>query len=555
MGRILKKCSKLLKKIDIFGVPTKIKFFDEEEFQTIYGAFLTIILVGLLAYKTITLIFDTITLKTFTYMVDTNPEFNEPLELNNFTLYVCPTNHLNIDLFTFSKIVNLNNKNAFSNYPEQCSLNWLESILNITNNCYCYNLSNHILTDSTAFQNLSLSTTTIKVNQNTTKSQDTEIDENDSDYNLCLFYRQDYVTTNDYIHPLQSREKMNCFSAVNKREISIDFYFEKISIRRENDFTLKFMGEKEVNFDTFRINDISITNSFSNNLSNNSNLGLKIQFYHSGWLKIYTFNGFDGDQFFSTLGGFYEILTWLFSLIGNFVNDKVRVCYIRKKLTNKQEDETLEGFEIYKQRTTHFKIELENMKKEQTPVNIVETSLNSRKSEIENNSKSIPKSSNKEEEVIQESNISINKNSNINNNSKENFKIIPKIADNLKKQHQKTLLTIKKKENEEKKKKFNRVEQFETYMDLNNLYKLVKEVKLLEVLCLSSTKGFLFFNALKNEIDLELLEEKMQEFASSDIDSETGKKNNFDKKVTIIKECLVFNQPKLKTVNSLIKST
>ena len=106
-----------------------------------------------------------------------------------------------------------------------------------------------------------------------------------------------------------------------------------------------------------------------------------------------------------------------------------------------------------------------------------------------------------------------------------------------------------------KKKKFNRVDQFETYMDLNNLYKLVKEVKLLEVLCLSSTKGFLFFNALKNEIDLELLEEKMQEFASSDIDSETGKKNNFDKKVTIIKECLVFNQPKLKTVNSLIKST
>ncbi len=162
-------------------------------------------------------------------MVDTNPEFNEPLELNNFTLYVCPTNHLNINLFTFSKIVNLNNKNAISNYPEQCSLNWLESILNITGNCYCYNLSNHILTDSTSFQNLSLSTTTIKVNQNTTKSQDTEIDENDSDYNLCLFYRQDYVTTNDYIHPLQSKEKMNCFSAVNKREISIDFYFEKIS--------------------------------------------------------------------------------------------------------------------------------------------------------------------------------------------------------------------------------------------------------------------------------------------------------------------------------------
>ena len=136
MGRILKKCSKLLKKIDIFGVPTKIKFFNEEEFQTIYGAFLTIILVGLLAYKTITLIFDAITLKTFTYMVDTNPEFNEPLELNNFTLYVCPTNHLNINLFTFSKIVNLNNKNAISNYPEQCSLNWLESILNITGNCY-----------------------------------------------------------------------------------------------------------------------------------------------------------------------------------------------------------------------------------------------------------------------------------------------------------------------------------------------------------------------------------------------------------------------------------
>ena len=554
MGHCWKKFHSLFKKIDIFGVPTKIRFYGEDVFQTIYGSILTLILVGILATKTLTMLFDTLTLNTFSYSLDTTPDLENKILVDNFTLVICPAENKNPYFFTYSSLLNLNGLSTKIYEPTKCSLAALNSVFDGAEpTCYCYDITNNTLKDSTNLLNLTLSIAKIGINTTTPPSTLDVIEDQpikSTDYDLCFFYRQNFVDTNDYISPVKSREKMKCFTGINEREIYVDFLLDNIQIKRENTFAMLLQGKDNDNFNTTIVSDIIVDNSAAKVLTNNPNLGIQFAFYHSGWQKVYTFNGFDSDEFLSTLGGFYEIVIWLFTFIGNFLNEKIMNCYLKRKLMNRIEESALDGFEFYLHKTKLMK-ELDKIKIEQVPGNLNDTSIPS-KTENEN-------LKSQKNEGGQKSNVSssINNISTVNNSSKEPIKIIPKIAEQLKK-NQATLIHVHQVEKNiiEKKKHFQPVKQFEDYLDLVNLYQLIKEVKLLEIMCLSVTNGFLFFNALKCEMSLNQLDQKISElFSKETLENESEKvSNSYEKRISLVKECLIINKPKLKTLNSLIQS-
>ena len=555
MGHFWKKVHSLFKKIDIFAVPTKVRCFNDDQFQTIYGSFLTITLVGILATKTLTMLFDSLTLNTFSYSIDTTPDLENNILVDNFTLVVCPAANNNPFYFTYSPLLNLNGLSSKLYEPYKCSLTALNSIFDGAEPfCYCYDLMNNTLKDSTNVLNLTVSMARIGINTTTPPSTLDEMIDNEpiksTDYDLCFFYQQKFVDTKDYINPVKSRDKMKCFTGINEREIYVDFFFDNIQIKRENTFAMLLQGKDNDNFNITRVSDIKVDNSAAKVLTNNPNLGIQFAFYHSGWQTVYTFNGFDSDEFFSTLGGFYEIVIWLFTFIGNFLNEKIKNCYLRRKLMNRIEENALDGFEFYFHKTK-IKKELEKIKLEQVPCNLNDTSIPS-KSENEN-------LRSQKNEGGQKSNVSSSNNniSTVNNTSKEPIKIIPKITEQLKK-NQATLIHVHQVEKNiiEKKKHFHPVKQFEEYLDLVKLYQLIKEVKLLEIMCLNVTNGFLFFNALKCEMNLNQLDQKISElFSKETLENESEKvSNSYEKRISLVKECLIINKPKLKTLNSLIQS-
>ena len=53
----MRKLKQFIKRLDAFSIPTKVKLYDNEEFSSITGAILTIILSILLIYRTISLIY------------------------------------------------------------------------------------------------------------------------------------------------------------------------------------------------------------------------------------------------------------------------------------------------------------------------------------------------------------------------------------------------------------------------------------------------------------------------------------------------------------------
>jgi hypothetical protein len=288
------------------------------------------------------------------------------------------------------------------------------------------------------------------------------------------------------------------------------------------------MGRKDINTESLVINEIK---SESNLLTLSSKRGkITVVFSHSGWCKTYIFNGFDIDKLFSVLGGYYELLIWLFTLLGNFINENIMRKYIRKKIVLDVEEKIIEEFQRFK-KTKEIIEDLEQINKEKAPINL-------------NNAFSINNSSDKITFEKVKSNIIGNFQSINLSHSSHQGDISSAYGKNY--SHRFDNVSIKSKN------KFNALKQFDKYLDLSCIYKLVKEVKLLELMCLKRENGFLFYNCLDGEININLLESTTKEYLLKDI-FDLNKKETFNEKMKIIMNCLVINK-KLETLNSKIQS-
>ena len=522
----IRKFKQFIKRLDAFSIPTKVKLYDNEEFSSITGGILTIILSILLIYRTISLIYSMLIMENFDYIITNDSSFNEPMNLTNYTITICPNSYNNPYLFNYSEVININNNSNAKIQPYTC----IFSSFNIP--CTCYDLSNHSITDSLSILNSTKSQFNIAVNET---EYDLIINGNsnyslleDNTLDICIFYNQSFVSPSHYYEPIKQRMKVHCFNVLNINDYKMEFVFDKVKIQRDNAVTHFLMGRKDINTESLVINEIK---SESNLLTLSSKRGkITVVFSHSGWCKTYIFNGFDIDKLFSVLGGYYELLIWLFTLLGNFINENIMRKYIRKKIVLDVEEKIIEEFQRFK-KTKEIIEDLEQINKEKAPINL-------------NNAFSINNSSDKITFEKVKSNIIGNFQSINLSHSSHQGDISSAYSKNY--SHRFDNVSIKSKN------KFNALKQFEKYLDLSCIYKLVKEVKLLELMCLKRENGFLFYNCLDGEININLLESTTKEYLLKDI-FDLNKKETFNEKMKIIMNCLVINK-KLETLNSKIQS-
>lgn len=492
-----------IRKIDIFGVPMKLKLFKKDEYCTCYGSLLTIILIAFLGYKTITLFIEMMTRQEFDFKLLDIPDMDTPLQMTDFTLYLCPANQNNTSIWSFGNFINFNDPSNEMIKPYQCTLFNLESSSSqLFKTCFCYDIGKHQLRDSNNINQLTTSIGSINLNINSNE-------EAESSSGICLFYSKNYVQTLDYYYPVRSKQQMHFIQNVSGKHITVDFVAENIEIIREND--IQFGEQEKQNVDK-NITNLSSVTIQTTKLDSLNGL-MTIQFLHSGWMKRYIFNGFDNDKFFSTLGGYYEIWIWVFSLLGQLINSISLKVNIREKLIKKQENTMLIKLNNIREKEL-IQFDLENIKSEQHPCEGDLCSVN-------NNKKSTSKNSNS-------------------NNQKETNKcneapVIPQPNASFKKLESKEGQIVIKRE--VKQKVFNPVEQFETFLDLGYLYQIVQEVKLLELLCLNQKNSVLFFNCRLCEFDLKKLD-RFTKDASLCIEDKYSM-NSFDNKIEILQQAMI----------------
>ena len=458
--------------IDTFGIVYSPRFFGRTKIKSIYGALLTILLMILGIVKIFQLIDRIISKSDFNIIMEKKVNSNHDISLRNITILFCIESTYD-DFFNYLSFEPFSdNLLGETSDVEKIKIK-LGGVLSYT--CNKYNLSNMILEDS---ENIFL-----------LRTLDTYIISQKYNYalRLTVIYNEIYIDDTNYFEPIAYKKHMMETHQINLFNYDLDCNVDEISVQYNNKFNFLFFNNRfheEKSYST--ISECKLS-PYSAPYQGSLHIKLKL----SGWKYKYIFIGFDIERLISEFGGYFHTLYLIFRFLAHFSNKLI----MKKKIFSK-----------FKKRFAYYR----NIKNE---INF-DDNEKIRLSTLQN----LYNNNNEKNKVIR--NIEINKNINLFfdsqtiNLTKNRMEI--KNSNKMSViDHSNVLLNIEKmKQNElngsyymkSKKDNHEEVKQFLNVFDCYIFYQLYKDIKILELLCLSSKNAEIYYKFRKVPLNLYKLE-------------------------------------------------
>ena len=302
----------LASKLDLFGVKFNPTLFSQDKNKSLTGAFLTFILLLLALTKIGLTIYHIIKKDKFTYKHETFVDIDNYFNISKFYIAICADD-------TFSVINNLVTHNIsqenFSSYSEGEYVERNENGYE----CLNYTLDNFILKDTDIESEQIYIYYMFKVEKNETNSF----------FNLRFDFPKYYPSISDYNNPLGKRIGHAFINSAYTKGKTLKIYLDKLQVKHQNRYGFGIFNAP------IQTENYSVVNSYEVE----DNLGIfgyygysTIEIFYTGWIQSYTFIGYDIEEEISSIGGFLNVCFVLLSFIGAITNQCFLEASIKKNL-------------------------------------------------------------------------------------------------------------------------------------------------------------------------------------------------------------------------------
>ena len=467
--------------LDTFGIVYSPRFFGKPKIKSIYGALLTIILFILGIIKIIQLIDRVRSRADFNVIMEKKINSDRYISLSNVTLFFCIEssyedffNYLTFEPFTDSLLDKTSDVESIKMK--------LGGVL--TYSCYKYNLTKMILEDSENIYLLRTLDTFIIARKYYIGLR------------LTLIFDEIFIDESNYFQPISYKRHMMETQQVNLYNYDLNCDIDEISVQYNTKVNFLFFDNKSYEEKSYTsINDCKLS---PNTAPYQGSLHIKLKL--SGWKYKYIFILFYFGRLISEFGGYFQSLYLFLGLLANCINKLV----MKKKIFSKFKKK----FTFYRNIKNDINLDDNHERKLSTLQNLY----------------------NPIEENIILKNTELNKHISLLFDS-QSFNLTKKKMEmkNVNKMniidHSNVLLNIDKmKQNElngsnylkSKKDKHEEVKQFLKIFDCYSFYQLYRDVKILELLCLTSKNAEIYYKFRKVPLNLYKLEKSINRIILED---------------------------------------
>ena len=475
--------------LDFFGINIKPNFFYHKKYKTLLGLFLSISFIILVIWELILKIID-LSGKNYRYNITSEYLNEKNYILPSFNISICPSKRgLTMDFYYFGYFQIY--KNYFPYYQDE--VNYYQEGSSLINNYTCYR---YYLNNSEFY------TTDNPFNRTIAKMNIAESfigeEEEPNDLNLFIIISELFPDNANFQNrKLSSKTSIYDIQNVNSNNFEMSILFDSYRVKEKNIFFGFEFNKLEKNFT--KIVQVDIQKQSRNAYEMNS----LIKMQYSGIYYTETFIYFRFEHLFGELGGFSFLFYSIFqNLVDIFAQGKVKRGIINQIEKNHEIRQTLgklrteDKVELRSKTVIFTTKNLDDAKKE---LNETTKKLNAGVNSFSLKNSEIPPLSKKNKSIFTNINIKM-----------------PKKNNYLKEINSSIVNSRKIYENE--------YYQMTKYIDYSYFYQTIKELKILEMLCLNENNVQYFYN-FRNEIfDIYELDQMLERASILNIQSVEGNK-------------------------------
>ena len=475
--------------LDFFGINIKPNFFYHKKYKTLLGLFLSISFIILVIWELILKIID-LSGKNYRYNITSEYLNEKNYILPSFNISICPSKRgLTMDFYYFGYFQIY--KNYFPYYQDE--VNYYQEGSSLINNYTCYR---YYLNNSEFY------TTDNPFNRTIAKMNIAESfigeEEEPNDLNLFIIISELFPDNANFQNrKLSSKTSIYDIQNVNSNNFEMSILFDSYRVKEKNIFFGFEFNKLEKNFT--KIVQVDIQKQSRNAYEMNS----LIKMQYSGIYYTETFIYFRFEHLFGELGGFSFLFYSIFqNLVDIFAQGKVKRGIINQIEKNHEIRQTLgklrteDKVELRSKTVIFTTKNLDDAKKE---LNETTKKLNAGVNSFSLKNSEIPPLSKKNKSIFTNSNIKM-----------------PKKHNYLKEINSSIVNSRKIYENE--------YYQMTKYIDYSYFYQTIKELKIIEMLCLNENNVQYFYN-FRNEIfDIYELDQMLERASILNIQSVEGNK-------------------------------
>ena len=475
--------------LDFFGINIKPNFFYHKKYKTLLGLFLSISFIILVVWELILKIID-LSGKNYRYNITSEYLNEKNYILPSFNISICPSKRgLTMDFYYFGYFQIY--KNYFPYYQDE--VNYYQEGSSLINNYTCYR---YYLNNSEFY------TTDNPFNRTIAKMNIAESfigeEEEPNDLNLFIIISELFPDNANFQNrKLSSKTSIYDIQNVNSNNFEMSILFDSYRVKEKNIFFGFEFNKLEKNFT--KIVQVDIQKQSRNAYEMNS----LIKMQYSGIYYTETFIYFRFEHLFGELGGFSFLFYSIFqNLVDIFAQGKVKRGIINQIEKNHEIRQTLgklrteDKVELRSKTVIFTTKNLDDAKKE---LNETTKKLNAGVNSFSLKNSEIPPLSKKNKSIFTNINIKM-----------------PKKNNYLKEINSSIVNSRKIYENE--------YYQMTKYIDYSYFYQTIKELKILEMLCLNENNVQYFYN-FRNEIfDIYELDQMLERASILNIQSVEGNK-------------------------------
>ena len=475
--------------LDFFGINIKPNFFYHKKYKTLLGLFLSISFIILVIWELILKIID-LSGKNYRYNITSEYLNEKNYILPSFNISICPSKRgLTMDFYYFGYFQIY--KNYFPYYQDE--VNYYQEGSSLINNYTCYR---YYLNNSEFY------TTDNPFNRTIAKMNIAESfigeEEEPNDLNLFIIISELFPDNANFQNrKLSSKTSIYDIQNVNSNNFEMSILFDSYRVKEKNIFFGFEFNKLEKNFT--KIVQVDIQKQSRNAYEMNS----LIKMQYSGIYYTETFIYFRFEHLFGELGGFSFLFYSIFqNLVDIFAQGKVKRGIINQIEKNHEIRQTLgklrteDKVELRSKTVIFTTKNLDDAKKE---LNETTKKLNAGVNSFSLKNSEIPPLSKKKKSIFTNINIKM-----------------PKKNNYLKEINSSIVNSRKIYENE--------YYQMTKYIDYSYFYQTIKELKILEMLCLNENNVQYFYN-FRNEIfDIYELDQMLERASILNIQSVEGNK-------------------------------